>query len=46
MTTIIEFGSRRHGSSDFLSDKDVYLLYGPNDDVTQEKSSIERQGYL
>lgn len=45
MTTIIEFGSRRHGTNDLLSDKDVYLLYGENDDVIQEKSNLERQGY-
>lgn len=45
MTTIIEFGSQCHGNSDLFSDKDAYLLYGPNDDVTQEKSNLERQGY-
>lgn len=45
MTTVIEFGSRRHGCNDFLSDKDVYLLCGPNDDISQEKGKLERQGY-
>lgn len=45
MTAIIEFGSRRHGCYDSFSDKDAYLLYGPNDNVVQEKDKLERQGY-
>lgn len=45
MTTIIEFGSRRHGCDDYLSDKDIYVLYGAEDNIAGEKTELERQGY-
>ncbi len=45
MTTIIEFGSRRHESYDFYSDKDAYILFSPNDNFVKEKKELERQGY-
>lgn len=45
MSTIIEFGSRRHGCHDYFSDKDVYVLYGPEDNIAKEKNTLERQGY-
>ena len=45
MSTVIEFGSRIHGCHDIFSDKDAYLLYGPNDDVSKEKKNLERKGF-
>ena len=45
MSTVIEFGSRAHGCHDIFSDKDAYLLYEENDDISQEKNDLERKGY-
>lgn len=45
MTTVIEFGSRRHGCHDSFSDKDVYLLCGSSNNMAEKKVKLERLGY-
>ncbi len=45
MTTLIEFGSRRHGCYDIFSDKDIYLLCSSLSNIAHEKDRLINQGY-